>query len=258
MKSPEFKTIKNQFNRLYSRYQRRSIAEQTKACFKEILRNEQHGIPVTEGIKNTTFYTNTFPLNFTLNPLTVKSNATFETVIRMHDEDTLDTALKLQDQGYNPCVLNFASPSRPGGGWLSGARAQEEELFLRSTYDLSLSDPDGIDTERKWTYPIPEKGGIYSPDVLVFRNNESSDYTILPWDKCRYVNFVAVAALRNPKTDNGRLSRRDAFVTKEKIKTILRIALINGHTCVLLGAFGCGAFSNPPHHMAELFAETFH
>ncbi len=44
---------------------------------------------------------------------------------------------------------------------------------------------------------------------------------------------------------------------KEKIRTILRIALAYGHDSLIPGAFGCGAFRNPPKHMAELFREVF-
>jgi uncharacterized protein (TIGR02452 family) len=42
-----------------------------------------------------------------------------------------------------------------------------------------------------------------------------------------------------------------------KIRTILRIALAHGHDSLVLGAFGCGAFRNPPKHMAELFKAVF-
>jgi uncharacterized protein (TIGR02452 family) len=44
--------------------------------------------------------------------------------------------------------------------------------------------------------------------------------------------------------------------TKTKIRTILRIVGKYKHDCLVLGAFGCGAFANPPNHMAELFREV--
>lgn len=44
---------------------------------------------------------------------------------------------------------------------------------------------------------------------------------------------------------------------KEKIRAILRIGKAEGHDSLILSAFGCGAFANPPEHMAELFRDVF-
>ena len=43
---------------------------------------------------------------------------------------------------------------------------------------------------------------------------------------------------------------------KNKIRTIFRIAADNGQRNLVLGAIGCGAFRNPPRHVAELFREV--
>ena len=32
--------------------------------------------------------------------------------------------------------------------------------------------------------------------------------------------------------------------------------LYTGHDCVVFGAMGCGAWNNPPEHVAEIFAEV--
>jgi uncharacterized protein (TIGR02452 family) len=37
----------------------------------------------------------------------------------------------------------------------------------------------------------------------------------------------------------------------------LRIAGKYAHDSIVLGAFGCGAYANPPHHIASLFKEVF-
>ena len=55
--------------------------------------------------------------------------------------------------------------------------------------------------------------------------------------------------------DEERLSEPMVARTKDKIRTILRICAANGQTNLVLSAFGCGAFCNPPKHMAELFKE---
>ena len=51
------------------------------------------------------------------------------------------------------------------------------------------------------------------------------------------------------------MGKRDAEITKNKMRTILRIGLLHGHDSIVLGAFGCGAFRNPPRSIARLFHE---
>lgn len=45
--------------------------------------------------------------------------------------------------------------------------------------------------------------------------------------------------------------------TKDKIRTILRIAMEHCHDALVLGALGYGAFGNPPAQVAKLFYEVF-
>ena len=51
------------------------------------------------------------------------------------------------------------------------------------------------------------------------------------------------------------VERRYIWLIKEKMRTILRIAKINNHTKLVLGAFGCGAYHNPAGQTAELFSK---
>ena len=71
------------------------------------------------------------------------------------------------------------------------------------------------------------------------------------------MSFVAVAAINHPDLDrDGNICEEDAALTKNKMRTMLRIGLLNGHDSIVLGAFGCGAFHNPPKHIARLFHEV--
>ena len=235
---------------LYSAADRRKIAAETMRYFKKIMYALSDKL--IPAIRATRFFESTERLP----PLPDTERK--RTIYRLHKADTVDTACELKRGGLNPLVLNLASELNPGGGWSNGSLAQEECIFIRSTYDLSLNSRHNLDPGRKWSYPIPLLGGIYSPDVLIFRSGVNEQYRIWKFKEWVYLDFVAVAALRRPKlTPAGRLTDHDAEVTKAKIRTILRIAWQTGHSTLLLGALGCGAFGNSPQHIAELFKVVF-
>jgi uncharacterized protein (TIGR02452 family) len=179
--------------------------------------------------------------------------------------DTLACARQMLGELHEPvCVLNFASATHPGGGVQNGAAAQEEYLFRCSDYYRSLFQfvdfgalyqvPRSSDS-----YPMDRHfGGCYTPDATVFRDTESQGYALIddPWK----VNFIAVAALNHPTLNvvDGEKRITDNLIptVRDKMRTIFRIAIDNRQHNLVLGAFGCGAFANPPKHIAELFRET--
>ncbi len=177
--------------------------------------------------------------------------------------DTLEVAKGMVQAGLNPLVLNMANRQNPGGGVTDGAGAQEEYLFRCSDYYRSLYQFTNYALEYDvqphpiHRYPLNrETGGVYSPGVTVFRASEATGYQLIeqPW----HVSFVAVAAINRPRlvTSPDSDLKIDSHLvepTKQKIRTIFRIAVANGHRDLVLGAFGCGAFCNPPAHMAQLF-----
>jgi uncharacterized protein (TIGR02452 family) len=191
--------------------------------------------------------------------------AVYETQYSVIEADCLETAHLLQQAGYKVCVLNMASRQNPGGGVVKGSGAQEENLFRRT--DLYRSMYRFADYAAQYdiarhakSYPLDRNyGGIYSEGIIVFRGSERSGYSLL---KQPYtMNVVSVAALSAPElkqTDKGyRLIDTLVEPTKNKIRTILRIAATHNNDCVVLSAFGCGAFNNPPEHIAEIFREVF-
>ena len=69
-------------------------------------------------------------------------------------------------------MLNLASAGHPGGGYLNGAGAQEENLFRRTTLSQSLEFVKEFKRTQK-LYPIYGNEGIFSKNVVVFRGAES-------------------------------------------------------------------------------------
>ena len=187
-----------------------------------------------------------------------------ETAVRVVAEDCLLTARRLAELGEEVCVLNMANRRTPGGGVLQGCGAQEEYLFRCSNYYTALyrygwqAQEFGLPPAAE-QYPMDRDfGGVFTRGVTIFRGAESEGYPLLPrpWP----CNMIAVAALNRPETvltENGeRLVPELVPAAKNKIRTVLRVAADNGQYNLVLGAMGCGAFRNPPAHVAELFAEV--
>lgn len=183
--------------------------------------------------------------------------------------DCLKVAERLVEEGYHPALLNFASAGHPGGGVETGARAQEETICRRSTltrsiysFDAGYSHKYGYSHRDGNNYPISRSldfSMIYTPDVTVFRE-VGPDYTLM--EKPFNIGVITNAALnlngRFPihLTQDGHMPEEAKNVTRNKIRAILRVGLIKGHDSLVLGAFGCGAFHNPPREMAQLFKEV--
>jgi uncharacterized protein (TIGR02452 family) len=189
----------------------------------------------------------------------------YQTVVSVHNADFLEIARAIATPECPPAVLNMASRRNPGGGVHHGSGAQEENLFRRSNAFCSLYQfvnyaPDyGVVRNEAASYPIPrESGAIYSPGVTVFRSVEANGYALLhhPYR----VGVLTVPAINEPALieHNGQLWLTDEMVcaTLVKIRAIFRVAARHEQPDVVLSAFGCGAFRNPPHHMAEVFRQV--
>lgn len=185
-----------------------------------------------------------------------------EYIIEVVNGDSINVALeynKLYENSSlksNIIILNMANETYPGGGFLSGCIAQEESLCYKSALYLSLSDYMDISKNRNWKYPIPKLGAIYSPNVPIIRDKYGN---FISDEKQPSLNFVSVSAIQNPIliNDENQLTNSDAELTKEKIRTILRVSYLHGHRIIILGAFGCGVYRNPNAHMAYLFRCVF-
>ncbi|PHH74023.1 hypothetical protein CDD82_5157 [Ophiocordyceps australis] len=179
------------------------------------------------------------------------------TAIHVVNMDSLNAALQLAAQykwESRVMVLNMANFERPGGGWLKGAKAQEETLCYRSSLALSLDAR---------FYPWPQLMGLYTRDVVVMRHDMASGHGLMVGSsgsiepqRLPLVSVMSVAAQRNPRVcqvKNQVLYQQDAMrqLTEAKMRLCLRTAARKGHGLLVLGALGCGVFGHPATEVAQ-------
>ena len=201
-----------------------------------------------------------------------ETSLTYQTETDVVNDDALHASKELIDKGMRPAVLNLASRFHACGGYHKGSRAQEEGLSRVSTLSRSLYQYFDERTSR-WAnvefkaklYPMNIRyGGIYSPEVTVFRD-ATNGYKLL--DSPYHVGVISVAALNfrvdKPNNneliymaDDGGFNAEGEALMRDKIRTIYRMALTNGHDALVLGAFGCGAFRLRSDRVAPLFKEV--
>jgi uncharacterized protein (TIGR02452 family) len=175
------------------------------------------------------------------------------TTIEVTAETTCAAAQRLATTGVaNVVALNFASAKNPGGGFLSGAKAQEEDLSLCSAlYACQLKAPAYYAANRACDSLLYTDHIIYSPAVPFFRDDE---FALLP---APYLCSVITA----PAPNAGEYLRRspggaaDINATLERrAAQVLAVAVAQHHRNIILGAWGCGVFRNAPALVAQVFA----
>lgn len=141
-------------------------------------------------------------------------------------------------------LLNFASARNPGGGFLNGAEAQEEDLCRCSAlYPTLLRHKEYYDANRDQSSLLYTDYAIWSPDVPFFRVRGTGDFLSEP-----FLASVTTTPAPNTKPylakSGNPVSLEQCF--ERRWKNVLAIACDVGVPNVLLGAWGCGAFGGEP------------
>lgn len=173
--------------------------------------------------------------------------------------------------GKKVCVLNFASATNPGGGVTNGSSAQEECLCRCSTLYPCLDEDEMWQKfylpHRKTADPLYNDDCIYTPGVIVAKSDISfpermpeADWYQVDVLTCAAPNLRDMPSnMMNPFAGDKPADIEDDDLYKlhvQRIEKIFRIAAANGAEVLILGAFGCGAFCNPPEVVAKAFYDV--
>lgn len=187
---------------------------------------------------------------------------------------SLEAAMGYPDQKV--CVLNFASATNPGGGVVNGSNAQEEAICRCSTLFPCIRDEKIKEQFHDKHRMLLKKGELnalynndclYTPDVTVFKTDTEFP-KLMPEDKWFQIDVISCAApnLRhkpsnamNPDSGNRAVPIKPSELLTlhmKRIERVLEIAKRNKEEVLILGAFGCGAFQNPPEVVADAMARV--
>jgi uncharacterized protein (TIGR02452 family) len=173
--------------------------------------------------------------------------------IEVTDETTQVAASRLveSESVADLVLLNFASARNPGGGFINGAKAQEEDLSRCSgLYPCLLSQPKYYEENRTHESALYTDHIIYSPNVPWFRTRSRDQPDRL---------FLA-SVITAPAPNAGVVLSRDPdsgpeveAALRQRAGLVLSVAADHGHRTLLLGAWGCGVFRNTPSLVADAF-----
>jgi Uncharacterized protein conserved in bacteria (DUF2263) len=160
-------------------------------------------------------------------------------------------------------VLNMANAHVPGGAYVEGAVAQEENMFRRTDCHFRVTDKEyDINLDRyvpEMTRLISAQEGIvyldtHTPRVCI-RGPEDRLKSDLEYAWLAEDQVFPFFELRSAAQDLRDGSAFDPNETRKRISAQLHTLCKHGIRHVVFGAFGCGAFRNPAFRVAEIYRE---
>jgi Uncharacterized protein conserved in bacteria (DUF2263) len=166
---------------------------------------------------------------------------------------------------YGVCfaVLNMANAYVPGGAYVEGAMAQEENMFRRTDCHFSINADEYDATADRY---LPEMTRLLSSqDGLVYLDKDRPRVCIRgPEDRAsadlgyRWLRdehvfpFFELRAAAQDLRDGSPFEPRE---TRRRIAAQLDTLRKDGLRHAVLSAFGCGAFRNPANRVAEIYRD---
>lgn len=177
----------------------------------------------------------------------------YNTEIEITSETTLEAIFRVAP-GFssNVIALNFASAKTPGGGFISGAKAQEESLCRGSgLYSLLNSEsarPYYIANRKDPKKNLYQNYIIYTPDVPVIATDTGD--LVSPF-LCSFITSAAPNAkkAKEDKVEDSVINE----VLSRRIEYILKVCAEEKYKTIILGAWGCGVFGNDTEIVARIF-----
>ncbi|KAF7296105.1 DUF2263 domain-containing protein [Mycena kentingensis (nom. inval.)] len=167
--------------------------------------------------------------------------------------------IRVLDPSTRRGVLNFASATRPGGGFLGGARAQEESLARSSNIYSSLMTPAGQrfytlhktgpqHADKAYTHAM-----IFTKGVRFFRSDDGG--WVAPADADVLTSCAVNAGVVRQRFKGGEPEAAIEAAMRERMGRLLFLFEKEAIPDLVLGSFGTGVFRNNIAMIARLWVE---
>lgn len=172
--------------------------------------------------------------------------------VTLTNRSTLAAMAEAAAQGLATTTLVFASARNPGGGYKSGAQAQEESLARASALvKTQLSQEQFYAAHRANKSLLYSDAMILSPGAPVFRDDSGALLEapyLASFITCAAPNFGAMRSDAERALVEPTLARR--------MRAVIALAVEAGADKLILGAWGCGVFRNDPALVARLWRDA--
>lgn len=168
--------------------------------------------------------------------------------IEFFQENVISTLFKFRD----PLVLVYGSAHKAGGGVLTGAKAQEEDLSRATTWYFHVKDNDEY-------YKKEHSNLLYSSDCLYIKNAFLLTNEFIIPTVPKHISMIGAAAPNlSGMIKSGNLIEEKLIYSEfqERLEGMFNLAEQFNHETFIIGAWGCGVFGLNPNKIASIYKKV--
>lgn len=194
-----------------------------------------------------------------INPANAENPVTYDSPceINVIDADTITAAWNAHtESAAKIAILNFASFRHPGGGFMTGAMAQEESICHHTNlYNALAAQQAWYDENEHITNRcLYQNRAILTYDVSIIARGIGK---FVPIENVFQADFLTCASPNAGAAAKKGVSEEEINrAIERRISYAVELLAGRGYTYVILGAFGCGAFRCNPRVVAEAFRKS--
>lgn len=246
--------------------EKKKLANEREKYIKNIMKEKEKEIDYS--FNNTIYYNSFHDFEFTKKLKRLSKNSRKD--IQIYNLDTVKVTAAISAVASSKskiAILDFASYKKPGGGFLNGSTAQEEDICSKSTLYPILKLFEPIYKRRKGNkgeygddmFYVPKvwfKAPLVEPLIKIPLHSRS-DLSYDDYEKEEeFFADVIVSAAPNAKILRQHCDER--YINRilfKRIECIFKVAIANKVSTLILGAYGTGVFDNDIFVVATAFKE---